>query len=104
MKFTGKEDHSISLDDAAKMTKNARKSGKHGNHKGGFFGREAIEKLLAQPGVVGIRHYHAAHDNGDPALVLVGVDQDGNDMVRGTVLERNFPCPPDCGESNALNS
>ncbi len=70
--------------------------------KGGFFSRSAFEKILAQPGAVGIRYYYAQNDNGTPTLVLVGVDANGEDMQAGIIMERSYPCPPLCSRPNEL--
>lgn len=102
MEFTGKEQHSISLDEAARMTARYREKVEKGAIIGGYFGREAIEKILAQEGCVGIRYYYAEKDDGTPTLVLVGVDKEGNDLVHGAVSELSWPCPPYCGKSNPL--
>lgn len=50
-----------------------------------------------------MRFYYARDEKGVPTLVLVGVDQDGNDLVKESILEWTFPCPPVCGDPNDLN-
>ncbi|MCB2203438.1 hypothetical protein KQI65_01715 [bacterium] len=102
--FTGLEDHTIALDDAAELTRNYRKSAGKGAIKGGFFGRAALEQVLSQEGVVGIRYYYAQENNGRPVLILVGVDENGKDLVDGFMAERAMPCPPFCSPWNPLNS
>jgi hypothetical protein len=102
--FTGLEDHTIALDDAAELTRNYRKNAGKGAIKGGFFGRAAIEQVLSQEGVVGIRYYYAQENNGRPVLIVVGVDESGKDLVEGFVAERACPCPPFCSPFNPLNS
>ena len=51
--------------------------------EGGVFGlgRNIIEKILAQPGCVGMRFHHALNENGQKTLVYVGMDANGNDLV-----------------------
>ena len=56
----------------------------------------AVDKILAQPGAVGIRYYYAQTDDGNPTLVLVGVDAKGQDMQTGVIMERGVLCPPFC--------
>jgi hypothetical protein len=102
--FTGLEDHSISIDDASELTRNYRMSAGKGAIKGGFFGRAAIEQVLSQEGVVGIRYYYAKENNGRPVMIMVGVDEFGKDLVDGFLAERSVPCPPFCGGLNPLNS
>ncbi|MBE0642861.1 MAG: hypothetical protein IH600_02170, partial [Bacteroidetes bacterium] len=71
--FTGLEDHTIALEDASDLTRNYRMDAGKGAIKGGFFGRAAIEQVLTQEGVVGIRYYYAKENNGRPVLIMVGV-------------------------------
>lgn len=66
--------------------------------KGGFFARNAFDKILAQPGVVGIRYYYAQNDDGSPTIVLVGVNAIGQDIVSGAIMEMLVLCPP-CAEA-----
>ena len=102
--FTGNEDHDIPLADAAAMTKLYRSSVPAGSHKGGFFGKAAIESVLAQTNCVGIRYYHGIDSRGEPVIILVGVDANENDLHTGQVLEFAIPCPNQCGANNSLNS
>ena len=64
---------------------------------GGTFARSAFDKILAQKGVVGIRYYFAAKDNGNPTIVLVGVSAQGLDMAE-TIMEGAVDCPPWCND------
>ena len=102
--YTGLEDHTISIEDASALTRNYRMQAGTGSIKGGFFGRAAIEQVLSQEGVVGIRYYYAKENNERPVLILVGVDENGKDLYEGFVCERAIPCPPYCGGFNPLNS
>lgn len=79
-----------------------------------FMGRNIIEAILAQPGVVGIRMFQAVNDLGIKQLVMVGVDVQGNNILnfteigengelikkKGIVADRARVCPPYCGESS----
>jgi hypothetical protein len=100
--LTGNENHQIDLVTALRFIKNHKSNLKAPSIKGGFFGRNAFEKILAQPGVVGIRYYYAQMDDGTPTLVLVGVDSKGQDLQTGLIMERIIPCPPLCGEASEL--
>lgn len=105
MSFTGQENHDISLQDAAALTKNFRNSQTGtGYIKGEYFGADALNSLLSQEGCVGIRIYYGLDDDGNNKLVIVGVTTDENDMVNGNILEFGAPCPPNCSTQNALNS
>lgn len=95
-RLTGHERHSIGADDAAKLTKNYRESVGHGSVLGEYFGGDAVQELLKQDGCIGLRIYFGKKDDGETALVLVGVDISGNDMNDYTILSHGFPCPPLC--------
>ena len=53
--FTGKEDHSISLEDASKMTRNFQLQTTPDQIIGGFFGKDAVLAIISQEGAVGLR-------------------------------------------------
>jgi hypothetical protein len=101
--YTGNGNHVISVDQAARFIQNFKQNPTAPTIKGGYFDRNIFDKILAQGGVVGIRYYYAAKDDGTPTIVLVGVDSTGSDMVQGIVGEWGFPCPPNCGSTNQLN-
>ena len=92
--FTGNESHLITLDQALKYIQNFKQNPVPQSVKGGYFGRNIFDKILAQGGAVGIRYYFAAKNDGSTTLVLVGVDSTGNDIVQGVLGEEQFPCPP----------
>lgn len=105
MSFTGKKDHSISINDAAELTRNYRESSESGAIIAEFFGREALERILAQEGCVGIRCYYGQKEDGKPALVLVGADANEEDLLDGSeIAQAGDPCPPNCASANPLNS
>lgn len=104
MTFTGKEDHSITLEEASKLTRNYRNKEGKDAIKAGFFGKEALQKILDQEGCVGIRIYYGQEDSGSSQIVLVGANHEENDLDDGIILDRILPCPPYCGKSNPLNS
>jgi hypothetical protein len=105
--FYGDEDHKISFEAAAVLTKKYRDNNPAPAIKGGFFGRDSIEQILNQDGCVGIRYYHGLDSNNKPVIVLVGTDTDENDMVDVTsghvCREMAIPCPTQCGADNILN-
>jgi hypothetical protein len=102
-KYTGNEQHVVSLDIAARYVQNFTSKASVPNIKGGYFGRNIFEQILAQPKCVGIRYYYAKTDSGASTLVLVGVDSTGSDMVQGVLGESIVPCPPWCPNSSPLN-
>ncbi|MET6997212.1 hypothetical protein [Chitinophaga defluvii] len=87
--FTGNEGHFIPVQEAAKHTKSYRlkkaaqkDAGPHAFAH--FFGANVIQRLLKQPGCVGIRIYHATNEKGHRDLVIVGVTADGEDILQLT--------------------
>ncbi len=103
MSFTGNENHSISLLDAADLTANFRS-----NHstavKGFYYGKTAISAILNQVDCVGIRIYFGEDEGANPQLVICGVDANEDDLDQGLLAEFGISCPPNCGTANALNS
>ena len=94
--FTGKEPHEIPAEQAKAYVRKWREKAPKGRMRGGFFGREVLEKILAQPGCVGFRIYHATHAKGHDTFVIVGADADGRDLWSGSIAEEAIPCPPSC--------
>lgn len=102
--FTGLEDHTISLDEAGTLTRNYRMAAGRGAVKGRYFSRVAIEQLLMQEDVVGMRYYYAEDPQGHPQMVIVGVDAQGQDLTEGFVFGNGLPVSRFHEESNQLNS
>lgn len=101
--YTGNENHIVTLDQAVKYIQNFKNFPATPSIKGAYFGRSAFDKILAQPGCIGIRYYYAKKDDGTATIVLVGVNGSGNDITGGPVSDDSFPCPPYCGGPNQLN-
>lgn len=104
MSFTGNEDQEITLSEASALTANYRAASASTAVLGHYFGKTIINDILAQEDCVGIRIYYALTSTGEKQLVLVGVDEDENDLCDGVLGDKSFLCPPICGTSNALNS
>jgi hypothetical protein len=101
-KYSGNEDHKISIEEATGLTRAYRISAPSDAVLGHYFGKKALVEALAQPGCVGARIYYGKHKDGSPALVVVGVDSRGNDMTAGVTLQRTMPCPPACPDGSIL--
>ncbi len=101
--FTGKENHFVTLAEAAELIRNYQESIQLGEIKGNFFGSGIFRKILSQDGCVGIHMYHAMHDDGSPSFVLVGVDAYGFDLLTGVVGQMVYPCPWFCDMFSPLN-
>jgi len=62
----------------------------HVGENGGYqIGRNIIDQILAQPGCVGMRFYYGLNEDGVKTLVYVGIDADGKDIVKRTVITSN---------------
>jgi hypothetical protein len=104
--------HIITLTKAAEMTERYRKNiptGGNGNFLqklGGSFNKEAIELLITQPDFDGLRFYFTLNENNEMSVVLVAIDDRGNDVigVDSVILDFADFCPSTCGVSNVLNS
>lgn len=104
MMFSGYENHDIPLDLASQWTKNFRTANPGPNIiKAHFFGKEAIDKILAQKECAGIRIYYALDEVGKKHLIVTGAREDGSDIYNGLLAERSFMCPPFCGGGGFTN-
>jgi hypothetical protein len=98
-------DHKISKADAAKKTKKYKeKKAKKDRFPIVAFHGEAYKRILDQPGCVGIRTYPGEDEDGTLTVILVGVDEQGNDLVDGTLMQHPFECPDACSDPNELNT
>lgn len=109
----------ISLDDAVALTQRYRRGAPASEH-GGFFWADGLRALLAQPGVAGMRYYHGLDGDAGYRIVLVAVNEKGQDIVRPprekgkraggrapvggdvVLLEEHQPCPPYCDPESPL--
>src|ERR1700761_3960616 len=57
--------------------------------RGFALGRHILERILAQPGCVGIRFHYAINDKGQKTVVYIGMDANGKDMLQQTVVTEN---------------
>lgn len=103
MSLTGHENHDIPLNEAAAMTRIYRDY--HGPNAviAHYFGKDAIQAILDQTDVVGIRIYYGI-SQGIKQLIIVGVDTNGTDIYEGLLADESLKCPPVCAPSNPLNS
>jgi hypothetical protein len=54
--------------------------------KGFTMGKNILQQILSQPGCAGMRFYNGINEHGQKTLVYVGVDTEGKDLVRKTVV------------------
>ncbi|SMB90382.1 hypothetical protein SAMN00120144_3732 [Hymenobacter roseosalivarius DSM 11622] len=79
-----------------------------------YFGKEFLQGLLAEPNCAGLRIYQAIDDSGARRVVLIGVDDQGKDLLPpvkedGTlpdngdgVGETPMTCPSICDPNSPL--
>ena len=102
MSYNPNQNHTITLAEGEALTENFRNA--HPNEvKGYFFGRDAIQTILDQPGCVGLKMYYGLN-NGVRNLVIVGTTADANDQYTLTVLDNGIEDPPSLSQPNPLNS
>ena len=74
--------------------------------KGHLFGKGNLSKLINQPDCHGIRVYYGMKKTKQgliPQLMMVGVYQDGNDMIDHTlILDMTMPCPWVCPPDESI--
>lgn len=63
--------------------------------------RREIEKLLNAPNVANIRIYFGMDEDFNNHLMMVGVDEKGNDILT-SIYNLALPCPPFCGGIGGL--
>jgi hypothetical protein len=97
--LTGREGAEIDIKVASEWTKNHRHR-TPGGVVSQFFGQEIINRILQQPGCIGIRFYYAnakpvsgwqrfvkrcfATSEGEVHLIMAGVTKDGEDQLPGS--------------------
>ena len=64
----------------------------------------ALRMILDQPGCAGVRIYQGMNPDRTLAPVLVGVDESGEDMTDGILVDKLASCPPLCSPSSVLMS
>lgn len=130
--FTGDEAAPLDLRTAARWTATDRERNAQlaRQPQAYFFGRKIIDRILAQPGCVGLRVHSATDpDTGQRHLLITGVDERQNDQLPPldaaprplrpaalgasaaeqpadpdfVIAEMAIPCPNQCGDSNPLN-
>lgn len=78
--------------------------GQHPDETKAFFaGLNKLNLILEQKGCIGIRIYNGQKPSSTTKnLVLVGVNEAGEDMELGPLLEHLIPCPPTCATASSL--
>lgn len=102
MAFNGTEGGAITIGEASALTSQYRESNPN-QTIAHFFGREILEQILEQSDCVGIRIYYGIDADGNRELVLVGADENENDIL-DLIADISTPCPKACSSPNPLNS
>ena len=64
---------------------------------------DKLSLITAQNNCVSVRIYNGYDtETNTTNLVLVGVNNQGDDMTEGIIVERTLPCPPYCPNSSSL--
>ena len=71
------------------------------NFKAHAFGIDRAQEILDQSGCQGIRINNGYYDS-NHRLIIVVVDEDGNDMASGRILEFSTPCPLNCATTISI--
>src|SRR5690349_20516788 len=56
---------------------------------GNYIGRDILERILNQPGCMGINFYNAINEMGKKTLVYVGVDENEQNITDFTIIDGN---------------
>lgn len=64
---------------------------------------DKLNLITAQQGCVSVRIYNGCNkETNETNIVLVGVNEQGEDMTNGIIVERTKPCPPYCPTRSPL--
>src|SRR6185503_7913116 len=95
-------DHRITLAAAVELTRRYREGAGPTAEKAGAFHADQVKALLGPEGCVALRIYYGKHPDGRNALILVGMDENDNEMTE-LLDDFGFPCPPFCTDGSPLN-
>ena len=94
--FAGHKSQSISFKEAQGLINTSKRITASNAVVAQYFGKDIVDKILAQPGCVGVRMYYGKHANGKSGVLIIGVDKYGKDMVSGILAMPTMCCPPYC--------
>lgn len=75
----------ISLEEGIRMVNDFRETYPD-SVPGHYIGKDILEKILNQPGCIGINFRKGLNESGEEHLVYTGVDKDGRDILTYTVV------------------
>lgn len=104
--YNGSDGGRIDLTTAKKWAKNFRDANPSSQEIiSHYYGRDTLDQILAQTGCKGIRVYYGINENRQKELLVVGVDNKGNNMLPASstlapgdnsIMDNSWPCPPIC--------
>ena len=94
----------ISLQEASEMTARYRATIQPGETIAVAVSNDILTRISNQGSCTGVRMYFAIDENGAKTLVMVGVDEQGNDITEGLVANKLRKSPPWNIQQNELNS
>ena len=98
-----REDHEVGLTLARDLISRSKRANP-GQPSAGALNRGALDAILQQAGCEGMRIYFGEKPDGTRTLVIVGMDEFGNDLDEGLILDHTILCPPLCPLNSALDS
>jgi len=63
-----------------------------------YFGKNVVDKIMKQPGCVGVRMYYSKQTNGKSGFIFIGVDKNGRDIEPTILTGPTTYCPPLCND------
>jgi|TARA_B110000037_G_C16894525_1_gene413593 hypothetical protein len=63
---------------------------------------DAYQQVLDQQGCISVRTYFGLDADGKLTIVVVGVDDQGEDMTSGILLNHGYKCPAKCPNNSSL--
>lgn len=73
------------------------------SNKSYFIGSDIVKMILNQENCIGVRVYDGIlSETGEENRVLVGVDHNGEDMLKGVIADELIPCPEKCPKNSSL--
>ncbi len=110
--YNGSDGGRIDLTTARQWVKNFRDANQSPSEiVSHYYGRNTLDQILSQPGCTGIRVFYGINDSQEKELLVVGVDNKGNNMLPASpvvvpgdnsVMDNSYPCPPFCPPGETL--
>jgi len=92
--------HNISLQEAEMLTHSYQNSAQFTNQTiSASIDVNSITQLINQVGCIGVRFYFSLNTANKLTLVIVGTDNDNNDILTEIILNKMDLCPPTCVNS-----